>query len=150
MRLTIKHPADFGAGILIVAAAALFLFLGRDLAHGTAFRMGPGYFPRYVAGVAIAIGLILIGKGLRTTGERLPPLKLRPLGLLLAAILFFGLSVNTLGLAITAAVTVLIASLGSGEVLWIRAILTALLLSALSSLLFIGGLGLAMPLWPVL
>ena len=42
---------------------------------GTAFRMGPGYFPLFLAGVLILLGIVILGTATRVEGEpsgRLP------------------------------------------------------------------------------
>ena len=51
---------DFLAGILYIAFGLLGLWLGRALETGSADAMGPGYFPRIVCALLIAIGALLL------------------------------------------------------------------------------------------
>jgi len=50
---------DVLSGALFICVGALGLWLGSDYAMGTAFRMGPGYFPRVLCGMLVATGLFV-------------------------------------------------------------------------------------------
>ena len=66
---------------------------------GTAFRMGPGYFPLVLGGCLVLLGVLVVVEGLRGRGEgrdrRVP---WRAIVLILGAIIFFGVTVRGLGL----------------------------------------------------
>jgi hypothetical protein len=47
---------DALAGAIFIALGLIFVFGAMDLERGTAFRMGPGYFPLVLAGLLILIG----------------------------------------------------------------------------------------------
>ena len=65
----VKSPQDLGAGAVFVLIGVAGLYFGRELAFGTAARMGPGYFPTLLSILILAIGIIVAIRGL-TTGVR--------------------------------------------------------------------------------
>jgi len=148
--LRLRNSPDIGAGILMVVISVLFLVLSWDLKQGTLFDMGPGHFPRYVAGIAFVIGVILVAKGLRQEAGGLAPFALRPFIFVLGAVALFSFVIEVLGLAVTAAATVVLASVGSAQIKWKAVALTAVGMSALVCIIFIEVLGLPIPLWPQL
>jgi len=143
----LKH-SDFGAGVLFVGTGVFGLVLSAKLAVGSASRMGPGYMPRIFAGMVLAFGLILVVRSLFGEADELPRFKARPLLAILGAIGVFGVSIERLGLVVAVFLMVLVASLGSPEMtrrnLWIA----ALLLTAMTYLVFVRLLDLTIPIWP--
>ena len=146
--LRLKSSSDLGAGVLLVVIPAAFLIAGSRLEHGTLFNMGPGHFPRYVAGLALLIGLILIAKAIVAERPALTRLAVRPLACVLASVAFFGFMIEILGLPLTAICTVVLASLAAPSLKWRHIALLALGMSVFVSLVFVRGLGLPIPLWP--
>jgi hypothetical protein len=59
VRLKIHNPQDFWCGVFFVLLGILAIYLARDYAMGTAVSMGPGYFPTWLGGIAIAFGLVI-------------------------------------------------------------------------------------------
>ena len=102
----VRSPQDLGAGVVFILIGVAGILFGQDLALGSAARMGPGYFPMLLSGLIIAIGLVLAVKSFATDGPRIPPIQVRPLIAIVAAILAFGLLIDRIGLALTAAVLV--------------------------------------------
>lgn len=146
--LRLKSSADMGAGILLAVIALAFLIAGRTLEHGNLVAMGPGHFPRYVAGLALLIGLVLIGKSIAVENTALPKIAVRPLACVLASVTFFGLTIDVLGLPLATAFTIVLASLAAPDLKWGRIALLAVGMAAFVSLVFVKGLGLPIPLWP--
>ena len=144
----LKSSSDLGAGILLVVIPLAFLVAGRNLEHGTMFNMGPGQFPRYVAVLALLIGVVLMGKGIMAESVALPRFALRPLACVLASVAFFGFTIDTLGLPLTAMFTVVLASLAVPGLKWLHIAMLAVGMSVFVSLLFVKGLALPIPLWP--
>jgi hypothetical protein len=112
----VRSPQDLGAGVVFVLIGVAGLVFGRDLATGSAARMGPGYFPMLLSGLIIAIGLVLAVRSLATDGPAIPAIHLRPLLAILAAILAFGLLIDRIGLALTAAVLTVMAAYARRDV----------------------------------
>src|SRR5690349_2598785 len=99
----VRSPQDLGAGLVFVLIGVAGIYFGQDLAFGSSARMGPGYFPILLSYLIIALGLVLGIKGLATDGPPIPEISFRPLIAINLAILAFGLLIDHLGLAITAA-----------------------------------------------
>lgn len=148
MRLHITDSESFGAGIVFVILAAGFFFAITGAEHGSLSRMGPGYLPRYAAGLLGLIGLVQILRGLRPRGRRLPPIRLRALIFPLAAVLLFSLLLKPGGLALAAFLTVLVAAAATPRHDWPQVVVLALGLAVGSCLLFPLALGLPLPIWP--
>lgn len=146
--MKIRNPADLGAGLVVVVIASAVLVLGRPLSTGSATEMGPGWFPGRVAWLALAAGAFLILRSLRGASTRLPPFRLRPLIAVVAAVLVFALGINRFGLLLTAPPTLLIASVAvAGSSLRGR-LIAALVITLLAAGVFVGALGLTIPLLP--
>jgi uncharacterized BrkB/YihY/UPF0761 family membrane protein len=136
--------------VFFVAIGVAALVIARDYKLGSLLRMGPGYFPR-----AIAIGLIVLGAavvftGLRRTGEASSPWFFRPVVLVLGALAVFGWGVERLGLIVSIAFLIAIASWAQpGRRWWEWLVLTAVL-SAIAWLVFVQALQLPFNVWPTL
>jgi hypothetical protein len=57
--LKISNPQDLWCGMFFILLGALAIYLSRDYAMGTAVSMGPGYFPTWLGGIAIAFGVAI-------------------------------------------------------------------------------------------
>jgi putative tricarboxylic transport membrane protein len=109
----IRNPRDFWAGALFVAFGMAAVILGSRYNLGTAARMGPGYFPRILGILLIALGAIISARG------------------------------STVFL-------IMLASVASSEFRWKEALVSGVLLAVLAVAVFILGLKLQLPIWPVL
>ena len=129
------------SGVVFVAIGAAGLWIGRDYALGTPFRMGPGYFPRVLCGLLVAIGLFVAVRGLIAGGEAPERLIWRPLLLITLATVAFAALITTAGLAPAAFAVVLIGAMGGPEFRVLEALVLAVLLAGAAVALFILGLG---------
>lgn len=144
----IRHPKDFGAGLLFAGIGLAAIVIGSGYPVGTAARMGPGYFPRGLGMILIGLGAILIFKGLRTSGAPLTVRNVRPLVIVMGSVLVFALTVNYLGLALGSALLVLLSSTASHEFRKVEALIAAVALAVFVVIVFGYGLKLQLPLWP--
>jgi len=144
----IRHPKDFWSGVLFITIGTAAIVLGSRYNVGTAARMGPGYFPRVLGILLILLGAVLALRGLRLNGSPIPQWKWRPIVIVLGSVVLFGQIVQTVGLAISTVILIVLASTASHEFRWKESIVVALLLSALSVGVFIVGLKLQLPIWP--
>jgi hypothetical protein len=139
---------DVLAGGIFVAIGAAFVVgsLGYEL--GTLLRMGPGYFPLLVGAIVAALGLAIVVKGL-IAGEVISfgAIPWRAVAAISFAVLFFGFTVERLGFVPTSAVTALVATLASPRVRLLHAVAVAAGLTVASTLIFVVGLQLRIPLW---
>jgi putative tricarboxylic transport membrane protein len=150
MRVRVASPKDLAAGALFVALAALFAALASGYELGTAFKMGPAYFPLLLAGLLALLGLVLVVRSLRLArGPRLDTIGAMPwraLALVVAGPVLFGVAIRGLGLVPTLVAVVLLSAAASPFSRWIEMALLAVGLGAFSWAVFIEGLGLPLPL----
>ncbi len=144
----IRHPKDFWAGILFIAMGGAAFILALDYAMGTAGRMGPGYFPRTLGMLLAGLGLLLVVRSFRITGEKIDLPTLKPLIIILISVALFGLTVNDLGLVLSSILVVLVSSTAAHDYRWKESIVAALALAAFCVAAFRYGLGLQLPTWP--
>src|SRR5690606_20757942 len=107
MSTSIKSPKDLWCGLLLIAIAAIFAAGFVGLPMGTAFPMGPGYFPMVLMILLGFLGAIILMNGLRLEGPPVGALPLRPLFLIALPIVFFGVTLRGLGLVLSLTITVL-------------------------------------------
>jgi hypothetical protein len=136
---------DVLSGSLFVLVGAAGLWLGQDYNIGTAFRMGPGYFPRVLCGLLVLIGAIIAIKGVIVGGERPDGLHFRPLIMITLAVLTFAVAISTVGLLPAAAAVVLLGTFGGPEFRFFEAVLIAIFLTMAAYLIFKVGLSMTMP-----
>jgi hypothetical protein len=144
----ITHPKDFWAGVLFISLGGAGVLIALNYAMGSAGRMGPGYFPRWLGGILVGLGVILVLRSFRLRGERIAFPTFQPVLIVLAAVLVFGLSVVKLGLVIATILVVLIASMASHEYRWKESVIAAVLLAVFVVAAFRYGLQLQLPTWP--
>jgi hypothetical protein len=136
---------DVLSGSLFIVVGAAGLWFGQDYAMGTAFRMGPGYFPRLLCALLVALGVIIAGKGLVMRSEAPERLHWRPLIMVTLAVLAFGALIGNFGLLPAAAVVVLLGAIGGPEFRMLEGIVIAVALSAAAIGIFKYGLSMTMP-----
>jgi len=139
---------DLVAGLMFVVWGVAGLWIASDYPRGTALRMGPGYMPLLLCWGLVILGGVIAIKGLMTTGVSLTAWHLRPLVLVLAAIVAFAVLIEPAGLAIATVAIVLIGAGGGIEFRWREALVLALGLATGAVGLFVYGLKLTMPVWP--
>lgn len=57
--MQVRNGKDFWAGLMYVAIGALFMIVARNYAMGSALRMGPAYFPTWLGGLLVVLGLVV-------------------------------------------------------------------------------------------
>ena len=144
----IRNPKDFWSGVLFVAVGIGALVLGSKYTLGSAARMGPGYFPRMLGILLVALGGILALRALATDGPPVPRFRWWPTVLVLGSVVVFGLIVQTVGLALSTLLLILVASAASPEFRWKEALVAGVVLATLATAVFIVGLKLTLPIWP--
>ncbi|NCT85592.1 MAG: tripartite tricarboxylate transporter TctB family protein [Comamonadaceae bacterium] len=150
--MKIKSQRDFWSGLMFLVAGLAFAWGATEYSFGTSARPGPGYFP-FGLGILLALlgGLVLF-KALTLESEGGDPvgsIAWRPLLVIVAAVLVFGAALPRLGLACTLPLLILMSSLAGKQFRWRDVLLTSVVLTVGSWALFIVGLKLTIPLWPV-
>lgn len=138
---------DFVGGLLIAGFGLFVLLESLTYPMGTASRMGPGYFPALLGGLAIALGFSVAVSGLFRPGEA-PRIAWRPMLAVLGSILAFVLALRPLGLAAAVVLTVAVSSLGDRGAKPLGILVLAVSCTISAWLLFRVGLGLPIPLFP--
>jgi hypothetical protein len=127
---------------LFIGFGAWFALQSLGLEIGTAFRMGPGYFPLVLAIVLILLGAIILVQALRFEGEAIGHIAWRGMLFILPAPIFFGLTVRGLGFIPSIFLTALIASFASRRMKPLTALMLSAGLTLFAFLVFSYALGL--------
>jgi hypothetical protein len=154
----VRSPQSLVGGLVLVALAALALWLTRDLPQGTLRSMGPAMLPRWLAVAVGASGIALAAAGLLKHGDALERFSLRGPAFVILAILAFaatirplalgGVTTPGLGLLFAGPLAILIAGLATDEARLRDLVILALALTAFCMELFGDMLNLPIPLFP--
>jgi putative tricarboxylic transport membrane protein len=143
----VKSPQDLGAAVVFLVIGLAGIYFGRELAFGTASRMGPGYFPTLLSWLIIAIGLVVGFRGITVEGPPIERVQLRPILFIIAAILIFGLLIESIGLALTALLLTIFAAYARHDVKIGESIVLGVGLGLFTVVVFVYVLGQALPAW---
>jgi putative tricarboxylic transport membrane protein len=168
--LRIKSERDFWSGLMFVALGIVFAIGASHFSMGPACpgqdpcganlwaRLaqlsadpGPGYLPLALSILLALLGGVVLFKSLTIESEGGDPIGAfawRPLLAIVVAIAVFAVLLERIGLALTVPALVAVASMGSPGWRWKGVLVNALVLAVASSLVFVWGLKLAIPLWP--
>lgn len=142
-----RQLKDILAGALFIALGLAFAVGALAYEIGDPLRMGPGYMP-------LVLGLLLTGLGVGIVvkafvageGGDIGRVEWRAIVFIVAALIFFGLTVRGLGVAASLLGTTLLASLARARTSLLEAVLVSVGLTVLSVVLFIFVLQLRLPL----
>ncbi|MEV4617758.1 tripartite tricarboxylate transporter TctB family protein [Asanoa sp. NPDC049573] len=139
---------DILAGGIFVLIGGAFAVGSLSYGLGTPLRMGPGFFPLAVGLIVAALGLGIVVKGL-IAGEVIAfgVVPWRAVAAIALALVFFGFTVRGLGFIPTCVVTAFLTTLASAKVRLLAAAAVAVGLTLASTLIFVVGLQLRIPLW---
>ena len=129
-------------GLTFIALGGFFIYQCLNLELGTAFRMGPGYFPLALAAILTVLGVVVLVQATRVKGEPMGPLAARGMVFILPAPVFFGLTVRGLGFVPSLFFTALIAAFASSRMKPLMAVLLAGAITLFSVAVFSFALGL--------
>jgi hypothetical protein len=134
---------DALAGLVFVLFGLFFGVQALGLEIGTAFRMGPGYFPLVLSAILILLGVFIIASAIHDRGsDGIGTLAWRGVLFILPAPIFFGLTVRGLGFVPAIFVTTLIAALASFKMRLHWALVLAASVTLFATVVFSYGLGL--------
>ncbi|PLP98247.1 tripartite tricarboxylate transporter TctB family protein [Cupriavidus pauculus] len=148
--MQIRRQTDFLSGLMFIAVGLGFSFIAHGYTMGTAARMGPGYFPFWLGivlallGAAVAIGATS-NKG---DSDRVARWDIKTLLWILGSVVLFGLVLKPLGMVLSVLVLVVTSSMASHEFTWKGACANAVVLVIISTVAFVYGINLQMPVWP--
>lgn len=148
MKLLIQK--DFIAGIMFVVLGLGVAFVSTGYRMGQLNAFGPGFFPFWL-GILLALFGSIVTLGAFLSAEREDPVAkwdIKALFLIIASIVLFGALLKTSGLVVALVAIVAVSSLASHEFTWTATIVNAIVLSIISVMLFVYGLGMRLPVWP--
>ncbi len=149
--MTIKHQQDFFSGLMFLAFGVAGMILSRGYELGTAQRMGAGYFPFMISAILAALGLIIVAQAVlsKKKGGEIEKTSFPIIALILGSVVVFALLLNTLGLVAAIVGVIFVSSYASDEFRWRTAATSAVVLAVAALVVFVWGLGLQFPIWPV-
>ena len=146
--MAIRSSRNVWAGLLFAGFGAAGLVFGRRYEVGSAFQMGPGYFPLLIGWALVLIGGWMAMMGFVAHGEPMQKVVLRPLLLVLGSVVIFALVVRPAGLFVATVVMIVVAGAGGWDFRPREIAVLALFLAAGSVVVFVWGLGLPFSAWP--
>lgn len=135
---------DLGAGVLLTAFGFLYGGIAWTSLHiGRALNMGPGYFPFLLSAIVVGIGCLIIALSFfeRDQGE-FGKITWRGLLFISAAVLFFAVSLESVGMFVTVFGATILAMLSERGQALVSTLVCAAVLSILCSIIFSVLLGL--------
>jgi putative tricarboxylic transport membrane protein len=148
VRWSLRAPQDAGAGVFLLAIAAIALWQSSELATGTLRQLGPGMVPHALAVMLGMCGVALIANAWLADGAALERWSLRgPLFVFGAAILF-ALTIRPLGLAVAGPLLIIVSGMASSETRWRETIIFGLVMTLFCLALFKLLLSLPIPVAP--
>jgi hypothetical protein len=133
---------DFLAGLLFLAIGGLGMYMALDYPFGSSLRMGPGYFPRVLAGILMAFGVYVLLRGIRTS-ERVKGIwGWKPLAFIVVSLIAFGFIMDRFGLIPALVTMYFIAAFGGHEFRFREVVILTVVMSAFAVSVFVYGLGL--------
>ena len=138
---------DMAAGAVFALIGLSFLVGALMLDIGTAFKMGPGYFPLLLSGILLLLGVLVMVQSLRSAPEAIGAVPWRGLVLILAAPIIFGATVRGLGLVIALTLAIIAAAAASRRTTLTTGLALVVGLTIFCVLVFSYGLGLPLPLF---
>lgn len=135
---------DLLAGLIFIGFGLAFGYASLDYQIGTAFRMGPGYFPLVLSVIIVVLGVVILVQSILAGPDETPMGDFPWLGLVLiiGGLVFFGFTVRGLGLVPSLFITTFMSASASRQTSLVGALLIAALLTVISILIFVWALGL--------
>lgn len=149
--MKIKSQKDFWSGLMFVAVGIGFAWGATNYSFGSSARPGPGYFPFGLGILMAVLGAVVLFQALTIeteTGDPIGAWAWKPLSIIVASVAVFGWMLPHLGMFIALPVLVFVAAAAGDEFHWRDALISAVVLTVGSWLIFIKGLNLTIPLLP--
>jgi putative tricarboxylic transport membrane protein len=144
----IKSPQDFVGGLALLAITVAAYIGLSNLGSMRGFQFGSGTAPRLFCLLLGALSLLLLLSSFTTRGPKLESFPWRGPLFILASVAFFGLTIRTLGLAVTGVITVLLSGAAIDDFRIKEGTIFAIAITAFCAFLFPFALGQPIPLWP--
>jgi len=146
MNIDLRNSKDFLSGLLLIVIGGGAFVMSLDYPFGSTVRMGPGYFPRVLAGITVAFGVVLLLKGLRAREAVKGAWGWRPLALITVSLVAFGWIMDRFGLVPALVALFFISAFGGHEFKFKEVAILAVIMTVFAIAVFVVGLGLPYPL----
>ena len=148
----IRDAKDFWSGVLCMGFALAAIVLGRNYPMGTPAAMGPGMFPMILGGCLGLLGLTCSIRAMRPgkAVAHVARLQPRPVLLVLGGVVAYGVTLPRLGLVAASMLLVVISRLAAPGFRWLEVTVFGAILTLGCVLVFVVGLKMPVPVWPVL
>jgi hypothetical protein len=148
MKFRIRSQREFTAGLIFFSIGTIWLAGSLSYRVGTATAMGPGYFPLVVSLILTALGIGSVVRSVKIAeADVVEPWPLVAIGLVLGAVVGFGLLLESAGLIAAAAVLILLSCWSRLRARPVETLLLTAALIALVSGIFVFGLGMPVDLY---
>ncbi|MCL4746351.1 MAG: tripartite tricarboxylate transporter TctB family protein [Burkholderiaceae bacterium] len=148
--MKLRNHRDFWAGVMFFAFGLAFVLLAQQYQMGNAARMGPAYFPTALGALLALLGAIIVfnafAKG--NVELRLQAVGWRENVLVLLSVILFGLLLPGMGMVVAIMVLILVSALAGHEFRFRESLISAVVLTVMSYLVFALGLELQFRVWP--
>jgi len=149
-KIKIKSPRDFWAGIMFIGFAAFFMIVAQlNYQMGNAWDMGPAYFPFLLGSILMVLGGFILVKSVTIEGPKVNRFNFRSLLFILGSCLLFSVLLNHLGVIISIVALIYMSAYGSHEFKFKEVMILSIVMIVISVLVFVKGLKLPFPIWPV-
>ena len=146
--IRVRAPKELWSGLLFMAIGAAGVWFAQDYAYGSALRMGPGYLPTVLSWCTLGLGAIVFLRAFAIDGAPIESTDWRSLGMVLAAIIVFGLLITRAGLVASIVVSTIIGGIASRELGRLELLALSFGIAIFCALVFVVGLGQPIELWP--
>lgn len=149
--MQVRNRRDLWSGIMFLVIGVAFVLFSQAYQMGTPARMGPGFFPTMLGVLLALLGVAIIFQSTLLANEVLhvDPVRWRPLLLVLAAVIAFAVALPRLGMIIAVILLIGISAPASHDFRRFETAASIVVLLAMSWLVFVKGLELQFPVWPV-
>jgi hypothetical protein len=146
MKIVLRSNKDFWAGVMLIAIGVASIIIARGYPFGSTMRMGPGYFPSLLGGILALFGIYVIVIGLRKGEKITVQCSTRALAVLPLSLVAFGVLMTYAGFIPAMAVLIFGSACAGRDFKFVEILLLTVVLTSLSVVIFIWGLGLPYPL----
>ncbi|HSV69661.1 MAG TPA: tripartite tricarboxylate transporter TctB family protein [Methylibium sp.] len=150
--MKIKSQRDFASGLMFIAIGGSFAVGALGYNFGDSAKPGPGFFPFGLGVMLVVLGAMVLFKALTIEsddGEPIGSLAWRPLLIIVGSVVGFGLLLPRLGMVASLPLLIIVSAAAGDEFHWPSALVSAVLITVVSWGVFIKGLGLSIPMWPI-
>ena len=149
--MQIRNRKDFWSAAMFIIFGVLFIVWSTEYQFGSGQRMGPGYFPTILGILLLVLGILVALPSLKADAQETHVEKIgwRGLVVILGAVMLYAFLLPRAGFVVSLIVLIVLSAMGSKEFTWKAALLSCVVLGVFSYLVFVKGLELQFPVWPI-